>query len=389
MYTLALHAVHTALGARFEEQHGWNVPMACGDPIAEHHAARTSVGLIDVSDGGKLRALGPDVAGVLHGILTNEIRHLACNRGCLAALLNDLGRMRSLLAVLRTPEGFLLETPPHLASRTRDLIDTYIITEDATIEDVTATMSILSLQGPASARLITDLVVDNACANVVATERTDPPEFSHAKATLVNGVEVRVVRRTRTGEDGYDLLLDNKDCVPCWELLHERVVSAGGCAVGRAALDVLRVEAGIPSYGTDIEDATIPLEAGLCEAISHEKGCYLGQEVIARLTHLSKPVRRLVTLLPTAAVAPGAKVLFEDQDAGRITSIATSPLAGGPVALAYVRTRVLSRGPSTLTVEGAPATLLPGPFYRAASAPRAEIPPSPPRPKGLGLSTLP
>lgn len=365
---LSLHDAHAALGARFVQQNDVDVPDDYGDWQAEHQAVRQSAGLIDLSDVGRLRGSGPDISQVLHGVVTNEVKNLPAGEGCLAALLNDVGRTQTLLVVLRTDDGFLIETPPGLAEKSRALIDYYIITEDAAVEDETTATGLLSLQGPAARELLMRAIG----TSLPAVER---PAFTHTTADL-QGEPLRVVRRTRSGEDGYDLWIAGGGLSTVWTALCD----AGARPVGRAALDVLRVEASIPRFGVDLGDDTIPLEAGLDEAISENKGCYLGQEIIARITNLSKPVRLLTGLLPSSAAQAGDKVRCGDKEVGWVTSAVDSPTLQRRLALAYVRTDVLARG-EPVTVDGAPATVHRQPFYRAREAPVAVVPPSSPRQK--------
>lgn len=371
---LPLHDTHAALGARFVERRGIEVPEGYGDWRDEHEAARKSVGLIDCCDAGRLHGSGPDVAQVLQGVVTNEVKHLPGGRGCLAALLNDVGRTQTLLVMLRIDEGFLIETPPGLSEKSRGLIDYYIITEDAAIEDETDCWGQLSLQGPGARELLAGLVAGEL-------PPLDQPAFTHTSGKL-DGHSIRIVRYTRTGEDGYDIWVPADGLQVAWERLHAATTSMGGRSIGRAALDVLRVEAAIPAYGVDLDDTTIPLEAGLSDAISENKGCYLGQEIIARITNLSKPVRVLTVLLPQAPVAPGDKVLCDEKEVGWVTSAVDSPTLQCRVALAYVRTDVIERG-GKVAVNEAPAEIRRAPLYRSDSAPVTVVPPSPARQRVL------
>lgn len=379
---LPLHDTHAALGATFHEQSGFTVPLAYGDWHDEHRYVRQAVGLLDCSDQGRLHGTGRDVAQVLQGVVTNEVKHLDPGSGCLAVLLNDVGRVRTILEVLRIDDGYLIETPPGLAPSSRDMIDYYIITEDATIDDVTNAWGQLSLQGPKARAVLADLVgVDRIPA-------LDSPEYTHTEADL-RGVPVRIVRRARTGEDGYDVWVAAERLPETWAALHAGVREAGGGPVGARALHALRVEACIARYGEDIDETVIPLEAGLLHAISENKGCYLGQEVIARIINLSKPVRTWVGLLPERGVAAGDTLVHDGKNVGRITSAAESPTLGRPIALAYLRTDLLARGIDTVlvrTTDGAEmtASVHPAPFHRAPDAPLAVVPPSPAKPRAGG-----
>lgn len=386
---LPLHDVHAALGACFAPDDRNAPPLDYGDVRLEHARVRTRVGLSDCSDGGRIHGSGPDIGQVLQGVVTNEVKHLPTGGGCLAVLLNDVGRARTLLEVLRVDDGYLIETPPGLAEASRDMIDYYIITEDAAVDDVTSRWGTLTLQGPRARTVLAALVGE------AAVPGRDAPEHTHTAASLA-GVAVHLVRRTRTGEDGYDIWAPVEGLEAVWTALLTAVESAGGGPVGHRALEVLRIEAAIPRFGTDLDDTVIPLETGLFHAISENKGCYLGQEIIARIINLSKPVRTFVGLLPERRVTPGAALVHNGKDVGRVTSAADSPTVGGPVALGYLRTDLVARGIETVTVRETAedggeiaARVHAQPFHRAADAPVPVVPPSPTAPKlfgGLPLS---
>lgn len=377
---LPLHDMHVSLGATFSERTGIEMPHNYGDWRNEHRQVRHAVGLLDCSDQGRLHGGGHDMAQVLQGVVTNEVKHLAVGAGCLAVLLNEVGRARTLLGVLRVDDGYLIETPASLAPASRDMIDYYIITEDAVIDDVTALWGQLSLQGPKARAVLADLVGAGRLPPL------DSPEYAHVEGDL-GGIPVRIVRHTRTGEDGYDVWVTAEGLPAAGMALLEAVRAAGGGPIGTGAQDVLRIEAGIARYGDDIDETVIPLETGLTHAISENKGCYLGQEVIARIINLSKPVRTWVGLLPERPVTAGDSLVRDGKSVGRVTSVADSPSVGGPIALGYLRTDLLARGVDRVTVrtaDGAETTarVHPGPFHRASDAPVAVVPPSPARARG-------
>lgn len=342
MNHLPLEQSHLDHHAEMAECGAWKVPLHYGAPPDEYASVRQCVGLLDLSDVGVVRVEGTDAPAVLNGILTNDTR-VAPGAGCLAALLNDVGRIRAVLHVHRLPHALLLETSPELASTLVEVIDYYVFTEDARAEDVSLAWGLLSVQGPEARSLMEGLL----CYEV------DLRELNHADATLAEQ-PVRVVRHSRTGEDGYDIWVPRCGLIRVWEILAAAVDDMGGRRVGREALEMLRLEAGIPIQGRDVDERVNPLEAGILNAVSFDKGCYLGQEVIARISFLSRPARRLVGLLtePPLAVPVGATIVAEDRDVGWITSAGESPSLGRPVAMGYVRTEIVGRAGRLRIVAG-------------------------------------
>jgi len=316
------------------------------DLTIEHGAVRRHAGLLDLSDHGVVRMTGKDAPAVLNGVLTNDTR-LEVGRGCFAILLNDKGRIRTALHVLRTEDALLMLVAPGQGEATRDAIDYYIFTEDAQVEDVSAEWGILSVQGPESASVL---------------GVGDLPELSHVVIRIA-GVDVRVVRHSRTGEDGFDLWMPRAS-------LEAVRTSLGLPAVSRETLDVLRVEAGIPWLGPEMSEDFNPLETGVLTALDYEKGCYLGQEVIARITFLSRPVKRLVAIWtePATSLAPGDPLTLGEKEVGKVTSVVESRTLGRPIAIGYVKNEVIRQNP-VLTVRGVEATVRELPLYRAAGLP--------------------
>jgi folate-binding protein YgfZ len=318
------------------------------------------MGLVDASEVGKLHLTGPDAADVLQSVLTNDVKRLQPGQGCFAALLNDVGRMQSFMAVLRDSDSFWLETPPGLGPHTAALIEHYIITEDAAIRDATEDLALLSLQGPQSGAALESLFGHPVDL---------PHELDHHSER-----GLRVVRRSRTGEQGYDIWAPAAVSNP----LRAAMQAAGAVEVSAADAETLRIEAGLPRFGVDMGDANNPLEANLMHAVSETKGCYLGQEVVARIINLSRPVRRLVGLLtqPPGLLSPGERLSRDGKEVGWVTSAAASPTLGRPVAMGYVRSDVIAQqarltardGALEVTVAELPLYLSPhggGPPYSA------------------------
>ena len=322
---LPLHDAHERLGARFTEAEGLFVPRDYGDPAGEHEAVRERAGVIDRSERGKIEVTGKDRATFLHGLVSNDVKGLMPGQGSETALLDVHGKITALLVIHCLPDRLVLETDRQLAEPLAGAIDRYLFSERAELEDVTPAWGILTVAGPA-ARKVVELAVGAAIP--------DLSRWQHV-AVPFEGTEVRVVRTEETGEEGYDLWTLTEGLGRLWERLHE----AGARPVGREAWNVLRVEAGVVRYGVDVDASTLLLEAPLPEAYSLTKGCYLGQEVIARITYRGHVNRKIVGLRLADARVPraGAPILVEGKEVGRITSAVFSPALGAALALGFLR----------------------------------------------------
>jgi len=282
---------------------------------AQYRQLREGCGLLDRSDRGKLLAAGPDAADYLQGQLTNDVEALESGEGCYAALLDRKGHMQADMRVLRPGPGadLWLDTEPDALEAVRRHLETYKIGRDVEIEDLSAERAILSLIGPATG----------------AVAGTAPlPPFACETAALA-GTECLVVGT----EEGVDLVVAVAERDRLWGAL----IAAGAVEVDVAAAEILRIEAGRPRFGAEMSRETMPAEAGIVEAaVSFTKGCYIGQEPVARLHHRGRPNRHLRGLRLSAPVEAGAGLALGEKQVGRVGSACVSP-ALGPIALAVVR----------------------------------------------------
>jgi glycine cleavage system T protein len=355
---LPLHEAHERLGASFTNAAGWLVPARYGDPAGEHETVRERAGVIDRSDRGKIEVTGKDRATFLHGLVSNDVKGLTPGQGNESALLDVHGKVTALLVVHCLADRLVLETDAELAGPLLAGIDRYLFSERAELEDVTAAWGILTVAGPAARKTV---------EQALGTSVPDLSSRHHVVAPW-DGMEVRIVRSVETGEEGYDLWTAPRGLERLWQQLRE----AGAQPVGREAWDVLRLEAGVVRYGVDVDGSTLLLEASLPDAFSLNKGCYLGQEVVARITYRGHVNRKIVgfRLADAKLPVPGAPVLVEGKDVGRITSAVVSPALGVALALGFLRrehwepgTRVEVQG----STETLPAEVSALPFYRRTS----------------------
>jgi folate-binding protein YgfZ len=290
-----------------------------GDPVtveldAQYRQLREECGLLDRSARGKLLVTGPDAAEYLQGQLTNDVEALAPGEGHYAALLDRKGHIQADMRVLRLdPERIWIDTEPETAAVTRRHLETYKIGRQVEVEDSGEERAILSLIGPAS----------------VAVAAAPSPAPHGTENATVCGVECIVVGT----DDGIDLI------APAAEAgrLRDGLLAAGAAEVDPAAAEILRIESGRPRFGAEMSTATMPAEAGIVEAaVSFTKGCYIGQEPVARLHHRGRPNRHLRGLRLDGRAEAGDALRLGGREVGRVGSFCVSP-AHGPIALAIVR----------------------------------------------------
>jgi tRNA-modifying protein YgfZ len=294
---------------------------------AQYRQLREECGLLDRSERGKLLAQGAEAAEYLQGQLTNDVEGLAPGKGHYAALLDRKGHIQSDMRVLRastvpppqiggernSAAGFWIDTEPVALEAVRRHFEMYKIGREVEIADLTAERAILSLIGPRSVE-----IASTAALSEHASE-----------ATNVGGVECFAVGTS----DGIDLIAVAADA----DRLREALLAAGAAEVSAEAAEVLRIEAGTPRFGAEMSAETMPAEAGIvARAVDFEKGCYIGQEPVARLHYRGKPNRHLRGLVLSAPAAPGTSLRLGEKEVGRVGSACVSP-ARGPIALAIVR----------------------------------------------------
>jgi folate-binding protein YgfZ len=324
-----LHELTTHARGTFAEDAGTLVPAHFGDTAAEYRQAREGVALFDVSHRGKVELTGPEAAPFLHNLCSNDIRNLAASRTCEAFFTTAKARVvvPVLIDHLRFPDGrgvFWLETAPGLADRLVKHLDHYLISEQVEILDRTADFAELHLAGPRAGEVLTVLGGDLA---ELAEGQVVPRQF---------GTGAGHVRRSDPlGVPGYDLIVPPGDAAALWQSL----IGAGARPAGLDAYEILRVEAGTPMFGKDMDENRFVVEVGrAARAICYTKGCYLGQEPIVMARDRGQVNRMLLGLKVQGegAVPHGARVLRDGGEVGQVTSSVVSPRLG-TIALAYLR----------------------------------------------------
>jgi folate-binding protein YgfZ len=340
---LALQRIHQGLGAVLEDRCGWELPVHYGDPGAEHRVVREAAGLIDRSPVGKLEVTGRDRVVFLQGMLTNDLKILEPGQGCPAAFLDAHGKVQTLLSVFVASDRVVLELPPAMAEKTRELLDKFLFSEKAYFADVTDAFACFSLQGPRAARLLADLTA--------APVSLEP--YQHEERQ-VDGAGVRIFRVDETGETGFHCWAPAEHGASVWARLLEVGTPLGLRPVGLTALNALRVEAGVPWYGHDVDETVLLPEISLDPLVSYTKGCYVGQEIVARVKYRGHVNRLLVGFVLDGDRVPefDAPVVKDDADVGRVKSAVHSFSLNRPIALGFIRREWAEPGTAVLVRDG-------------------------------------
>ncbi len=334
MDPLALHEFHEGLHARFTEASGKEVVADYSDVLAEYRALRETAGVIDLSFRSRLCALGADRQKFINGQVTNNVQALKTGEGCYAALVTAKGRIQSDLNVYSLANEILLDFEPGLSDAIKDRLEKYVIADDVQMVDVTPHYGLLSVQGPKAAAVVESLQLG-------LTIPAKP--FTLSSVQDGNLGEIYVINQPRLGMAGFDLFVPSAAIAAVADKAIAAAKSAGGRACGWQAFEIARIEAGIPRFGVDMDETNLAPEAIESRAISYSKGCYIGQEVIARIRtygQVAKSLRGLRLADLKQLPLKGDKLFKNDKEVGYITSAAHSPMLNANIALGYVRKEV-------------------------------------------------
>ena len=338
-----LDEAHVRAGALLVDRDGWSMPASYGDELFEYAAVREhGAGLIDLSSRGRFHVTGSEAVQFLNGLITNDMKTLEENRWMPAAFPNVQGRLVASVRVVRYRDDktgtnpcptFLIDTEAATHDQVLKTIERFTFAGDFHVADLTANTALLSVQGKRAAEAIRSVLGD-----VVAGTSQNG-----ATATEWQRETITILRATHTAEEGFDLVVNAKHAVTLWEAL----VTAGARPVGHDALNMLRIEAGQPRYGFDMDESNVVTESNLDDAISYTKGCYIGQEIIARIKYRGHVAKKLMGLNFDRAVKleDAAKIRsVDDKEIGRITSATLSPYLGRTIALGYVKYDYIAPG---------------------------------------------
>lgn len=327
--SLPLSERHRSRGAQFGLRDGWEVVLSYGTPGDEYSQVRNNVGLTDLSNCGIIRVSGGEAGRFLNGLVTNDVKALTSGRGMRAAFLTGHGKVRALCRILNLGDSYLIINDPQTHDKVYKYIFPFSYAGDFKVEDLSAQYGMLSIQGPKSL-----LVMKEVCFEPVPS--MDEHQWREA---VIAGHSVTVVKATHSPESGYDVLVPVEAVVDVWDFVLLKGDFHGIKPFGLEALDILRIEAGIPVYGIDVDESNMMLETGLSDAVSFTKGCYTGQEAVAMATYRGHVSKRLSGLFIEGDIVPsrGDRVLSQDRDVGSVTSATRSAALGRVLAMAYIK----------------------------------------------------
>jgi len=283
-------------------------------------------GLIDLSNRGRILVDGSEAVMFLNGLITNDIKTLAVNSWMPAAFANVQGRLLAVVRVTHREDGFLIDTDSAARETVLKLLERFTLAGDFRVADLTGAITSISVQG-------------NKAAEILGAVLKQPVSGLARGSVLdvqTGGKRITLIRATHTGEDGFDLFVDVKDS----DFLRDELSKAGARVIDQQVAETLRIEAGVPVYGVDMDETTIVTEANLDDAVSFTKGCYVGQEIVIRIKHRGHVAKKLagIVLEENDAVESGAKIFSEDEkEIGRVTSSTFSPALNRAIALGYVK----------------------------------------------------
>ena len=329
MEKLPLHDLHLENGAEFIDNDGWLLPKKYGSIGQEYDTAKSGVAVIDFSNRGKIRLSGKECFKFMQGMLSNDVIKLESGSGVYATLLNVKGKMIADLYLYKDGEQAFLDLEQGLNKTISELLLKYRLSYKAKIEDVTDEFIQLCYIGPKSTQYLSELLNEDL-------SKLDNLGFIKKN---INDCEIFVIKVKRSSEQSFDVYIpiDSKELVE--EIVLKEFGGVKPNLIGLDTYEVLRVEAGIPKYGVDMNDSTIPIEAGLWDGLNFEKGCYIGQEVIARIKWRGRVNRHLVgiELEGKTAASPKDKIYGGEKEIGFVTSSVYSYKRDKVICMAYVR----------------------------------------------------
>jgi tRNA-modifying protein YgfZ len=329
----ALRAAQRSTGATFDpttsDEADGSAPLSFGNDAIALQAATDRVALYDRTHWGRIWVKGDDRIRYLHNQTTNNFNRLQAGHGCDTVFVTSTGRTIDLVSAYVLPDGVLLLTSPGYNQRLITWMDRFIFFADKVeLEDQTAQLATFSLMGATSHALLEKLG---------AAELINQPAGNHAIAH-VNGIETRIAIGSGLATAGYTLFVDRAGAATLWQTLFE----AGAVPLGETAWQQLRIQQGRPMPDQELTEEFNPLEAGLWQTISLEKGCYIGQETIARLYTYRGVKQQLWGLRLTQNAEPGTVIQLGEEKIGKLTScVATDQ---GYSGLGYIRTKAASAG---------------------------------------------
>jgi glycine cleavage system T protein len=339
-----LEETHRRLGALMKDVGEWSLPASYAGAAAEYRAVRDGgAGLLDFSSHGRIEVRGSEAVQFLNGLITNDVKALDVGAWMRAAFPNVQGRLIGAARVLRLDNNrFLFDTESQSSERVLKTLERFTLAGDFHVTDLTDELALVSLQGARAAQVVKTTLGEEAAS--VKRGRVHAGQWKNQS--------LQVIRATHTAEDGFDLFVGASEAASLWDAL----IEAGAQAVGNDALEVLRVEAGVARYGVDVDETNVVLEAMPDDAVSFTKGCYIGQEIIARIHWRGHVAKKLTGLIfdEQAEAKRDDKIRSPDgKEIGRLTSVTFSPRLNRTIALGYVKYDYLAPGTEVRVASGA------------------------------------
>ncbi len=319
------------------------IQASYGDETAQYAAVRkTGAGVIDLSSRGRIAVAGLEAVPFLNGLITNDMKMLLEDTWMPAVFPNAQGRLVASVRVMRlkdmetdksTCPSYLIDTEPATHDGVLKILERFTLAGDFRVKDISVETAQFTVQGKKADEVVRSLMGDDV---------PDLPKHGAIKISW-KGVEITTLRASHTAAPGFDLIVPADSANELWRAL----IDAHATPVGAEVFEVLRIEAGIPRHGVDMDETNVVTETNLDDAVSYTKGCYIGQEIIARIKYRGHVARKLVGLSfdGKARVEPGGLIRSsDDKDIGRITSTAYSPQLRRTIALGYVKYDYLASG---------------------------------------------
>ena len=353
------HALHVALGAKMVPFAGYDMPVQYPTGItAEHKSVREGCGVFDVSHMGEFEITGPDAVAFVTYVTTNDVAALAIGQVHYSTILNERGTIEDDCLVYRFADKIIMVVNASNVQKDLAHITKFAPKFEVTVKDISDTIALLALQGPATARILQPLT------------RTDLSaiKYYHFAEGEVAGVQAIISRTGYTGEDGFELYHASTDGVKLWPLL---MATGAIVPVGLGSRDSLRLEMGMALYGSDLDDTVTPLEANLAWLVKLKKGDFVGRDALMAQKE-SGVAHKLVGFTSEERAFPrhGYPVFVNGAASGQVRSGTLSPTLGIPIGTAYVPAAHAAEG-STLEIEirgkRVPATVVKVPFYKHGS----------------------
>jgi aminomethyltransferase len=353
-----LHPAHVRAGANLVDFHGWEMPLRYGQIPQEHQQVRLSAGLFDLCHMARLELTGRDAIRWVNGVITNDLDAMKPGDARYSFLVNDAGGILDDIIVYRLESSVLIVANASNREKVVGWIEGHKPEgAEATFRDRTLEWAMVSVQGPQSVRILTPLV---RLLDVGAWDLIDYYKISRAE---ILGKEILIARTGYTGEDGFELYHPSEMAIDVWDAILE----AGGARIvpiGLGARDTLRLEAGMPLYGNELDETVNPYEANLGFAVKLKKTMpFIGQKALAEIS--AKPrSRRIVGFhVDSRKVArQGMMIVKGEEKVGVITSGIPSPTLGFPIALGFLDAKVIDPEGLAVDIRGARARIIPEPL---------------------------